>query len=153
MLSSKAPLPTSTALTAALAAFSHPFCSPSTPCHSHPNLPVLVPHASSLPASQKAPCHFGFSSVETVSPQTPHLCLFFLRVVWDSYRLVVQGKSRPNWCYWAAGGADRRVARGLHPPVFSCDHLQTVKAAFLLQVFYLHRTFFYYYLFYFTFIF
>lgn len=53
------------------------------PVPSHPSLLILAPQAFSSPAPRKAPCRFGFSSVETVSPQTPHLCLFILRVIWD----------------------------------------------------------------------
>lgn len=110
------------------------------PAPSHPNLPILAPQAFSSPAPRKAPRRFGFSSVETVSPQTPHLCLFILRVIWDWCSLVVQGKSRSSRStHSVAQTAGRRG--GLHPPVFFCDRLQAVRAAFLPHVFCLHRAF------------
>lgn len=80
-----------------------PACLPS-----HPNLPILAPWGFSSPALQKAPCCFGSIWVESVSPQTPHLCLSFLWIILNSCRVVVRGKSKSKQSAWLDCGSGRQ---------------------------------------------
>lgn len=109
-------LPICGTLAAALAVFSAPSYFPK-----HPVQPAsqVTPTSPSLPrkASLRQPCRKLLVTSDLFKRRLSHhkhlICaFFFLRIIWDSCRVVVQGKSKPKWSTRSDHGSDRRSSLG-----------------------------------------